>query len=197
MNEHFADDYVQRAQREGYRSRAVYKLKEIDDKERLLKRGATVVDLGAAPGAWSQFAMERLGDDGLVVAVDVLTMDGLPGVVDIKGDINSQEVYDAIRNALGGKQVDLVLSDMAPNMSGNRSVDQPRSIQLAEMAFETAKEVLRPGGDLLIKVFQGSGSDELRNELRTCFRKVSSVKPKASRPRSPEIYFLARNYYLV
>ncbi|MGB1109027.1 MAG: RlmE family RNA methyltransferase [Gammaproteobacteria bacterium] len=197
MDEHFADDYVKRAQRDGYRSRAVYKLEEIDDKERLLRKGGVVLDLGAAPGAWSQFAVHRLGDEGVVVAVDILPMDSLAGVIDIHGDINDEAVYQAIKTALDGREVDLVLSDMAPNMSGNKTVDQARSIQLAEMAFETAKELLKPGGDLLIKVFQGSGSDELRQSMRATFRKVSTLKPKASRARSPEVYFLARNFYLV
>ena len=192
LQEHFADDYVRRAQMEGWRSRAVYKLEEIDRKEKLFRKGMRVVDLGAAPGAWSQFAMTRIGDAGQVLAVDVLPVDPMPRLTFIQGDINAEAVYHRMQAALGERGVDLVLSDMAPNMSGNKAVDQPRAIQLCEMALETARAFLVDGGDLVIKAFEGEGIEALRRGLRSAFAKLKSVKPKASRPRSREIYLVAR-----
>lgn len=196
LKEHFDDEYVKKAQQLGYRSRAVFKLLEMDEKDRLLRPGITVVDLGAAPGGWSQIAADRVGEKGRVIALDILPMDPLPGVEVLTGDFTEQAVLDALLGALEGRAVDLVLSDMAPNISGMKSVDQPRAMYLAELALDFAKRTLRPGGDLLIKLFQGAGSDELMREFRNCFKKVTVRKPKASRARSAEIYLLGRNYYL-
>ena len=155
-----SDPYVERARKEGWRGRAVFKLIEIDKKERLLRRGQTVVDLGAAPGSWSQFAARRIGPDGRVLALDLLAMDPIPGVEFTRADFNERAVVEALEQRCGPRSVDLVLSDMAPNISGNRAVDQPRSIALAEEAMWFAEQVLKPGGDLLVKLFQGSGSNE-------------------------------------
>lgn len=196
LREHFQDEYVQRARAEGWRSRAVYKLSEVDERDRLMRPGMTVVDLGAAPGGWSQYAARRVGGDGLVVALDVLPMDALAGVECIQGDFREQSVYDALLRRLAGRPVDLVLSDMAPNTSGMRAVDQPRAMHLVELAVEFARGALRPGGDFLVKVFQGEGFDALLRDLRGSFATVNSRKPKASRARSAELYLLARNYRL-
>lgn len=196
LREHFQDEYVQRARAEGWRSRAVYKLSEIDERDRLIRPGMAVVDLGAAPGGWSQYAAKRVGADGLIVALDVLPMDALAGVECIQGDFREQFVYDALLRRLEGRPVDLVLSDMAPNTSGMRAVDQPRAMHLVELAVEFARGALRPGGDLLVKVFQGEGFDALLRDLRRSFATVNSRKPKASRARSAELYLLARNYRL-
>ena len=194
LQEHFDDEYVKKAQKEGYRARAVYKLLEIDEKDRLLKPGMTVVDLGAAPGSWSEVAAQRVGDKGRVIALDILPMDSLPGVTFIQGDFREEGPYDALLEALEGAQVDLVMSDMAPNISGMKAVDQPRAMYLAELALELARKVLKPGGDLLLKVFTGEGLDAFKQELRQDFDKLIVRKPKASRPRSAEIYLLARGY---
>ncbi len=196
LKEHFDDEFVKRAQQLGYRSRAVFKLLEIDEKDHLLRPAATVVDLGAAPGGWSQIAADQVGERGRVVALDILPMDPLPGVEVLTGDFTEQSVLDELLAMLEGRAVDLVLSDMAPNISGMKSVDQPRAIYLAELALDFAKRTLRPGGDLLVKVFQGAGSDDLMREFRNCFEKVTVRKPKASRARSAEIYLLGRNYHL-
>ena len=197
LSEHFKDDYVKRAQAEGYRSRAVYKLAEIHRRYALFKPGMVVVDLGAAPGAWAQFAAEQVGAAGRVLALDRLPMAPPAGVSCHCGDINDPASVDWLRGALGGRSAALVLSDMAPNMSGNKQVDQPRAMQLAEMALATAQAVLEKGGDVLIKVFQGEGMEAWRRALRADFAKVYVVKPKASRPRSAEIYYLARAYLKV
>lgn len=197
LDEHFSDDYVKRAQADGFRSRAVYKLKQIDDKYRLLKPGMQVIDLGAAPGAWSQYAAQKVGDQGRVFALDILPMDTLANVDDICGDINDDAVYQQLLTLLAGRSVGLVMSDMAPNMSGMKAVDQPRSMQLVDMALETAKEVLAPGGDFLVKVFNGAGIEDFRRELRSHFGKLITVKPDASRSRSPEVYMLARDKRVV
>ena len=194
LQEHFDDEYVKKAQKEGYRARAVYKLLEIDEKDRLLKPGMTVVDLGAAPGSWSEVAAQRVGDNGRVIALDILPMDSLPGVTFIQGDFREEAPYNALLEALDGAQVDLVMSDMAPNISGMKAVDQPRAMYLAELALELARKVLKPGGDLLLKVFTGEGLDAFKQELRQDFDKLIVRKPKASRPRSAEIYLLARGY---
>ncbi|WP_294946463.1 23S rRNA (uridine(2552)-2'-O)-methyltransferase RlmE [Sulfurivirga sp.] len=193
LKEHFDDFYVQKAQREGWRSRAVYKLQEIDEKDRLFRPGMTVVDLGAAPGGWSQWATHRIGEKGHVYALDILPVEPFAGVTFIQGDFREDEVYQALLDALGGRPVDLVMSDMAPNMSGNRAVDIPRAMYLAELAVDFADQALKPGGDLLMKVFQGEGFDQLLKELRARYGKVLTRKPKASRPRSREVYLLARN----
>ena len=194
LKEHFDDAYVKKAQQDGYRSRAVYKLLEIDEKDHLLKPGMTVVDLGAAPGGWSEIAAQRVGNEGRVIALDILEMDAIPGVTFIQGDFREKEVYDALLETLGSAPVDLVMSDMAPNISGLKAVDQPRAMYLVELSLELAQKVLKPGGDLLVKAFTGEGIDEYKKALRASFKKVIVRKPKASRPRSPEIYLLARGY---
>jgi len=196
LQEHFDDEYVKQAQKDGYRSRAVYKLLEIDEKDQLLKPGMTVVDLGAAPGSWSEVAAQRVGEKGRVIALDILPMDSLPGVTFIQGDFREEGPYNALLEALGDSQVDLVMSDMAPNISGMKAVDQPRAMYLAELALELARKVLKPGGDLLVKAFNGEGIDAYKQELRKDFNKLIVRKPRASRPRSPEIYLLARGYKL-
>jgi 23S rRNA (uridine2552-2'-O)-methyltransferase len=196
LREHFDDVFVHRARQEGYRSRAVYKLEEIDRRDRLLRPGMTVVDLGAAPGGWSQYAARVLGGKGRVIALDILPMDPLPDVEVVQGDFREEEVLQAVLTRLGGRTVDLVMSDMAPNISGMSAVDQPRAMYLGELTLELAREVLKPGGDLLMKVFQGEGFEALLADLRRTFRKVASRKPKASRPRSREVYLVARNYIL-
>lgn len=196
LDRHFNDEYVKRAQREGYRSRAVYKLLEIQERDRLLKPGQTVVDLGAAPGGWSQMAKQIVGSKGRVIALDILPMEPIAGVGFIEGDFRDDAVLQELRDLLQGQPVDLVISDMAPNISGMSAVDQPRAMYLCELALEFAREVLRPGGDLLVKVFQGEGFDQYYKELRASFKKVSTRKPKASRPKSREVYLLAGNYKL-
>jgi 23S rRNA (uridine2552-2'-O)-methyltransferase len=196
LREHFDDPYVLQAQKAGYRSRAVYKLIEIDERDALLKPGMRIVELGAAPGGWTQYAVQRIGDHGFVVASDILPMDSFPNVTFVQGDFREEAVLNQILSALGGKQADLVISDMAPNMSGVDAVDQPRSMYLAELALELARQVLKPGGDFLTKLFQGSGSEDYLRDLRADFGKLQMRKPKASRPRSREVYALARNLKL-
>jgi 23S rRNA (uridine2552-2'-O)-methyltransferase len=196
LREHFDDEFVKRAQKEGRRSRAVYKLEEVDLKDRLLKPGMVVVDLGAAPGGWAQLAAEKVGHKGAVIALDILPMDSLAGVEFIEGDFREQEVLERLLAALDGRPVDLVISDMAPNMSGTKAVDQPRAMYLAELALDFARQVLRPGGVFLTKLFQGEGFDDYVRELRAAFKEVKVRKPKASRPRSTEVYALARNFRL-
>jgi 23S rRNA (uridine2552-2'-O)-methyltransferase len=194
LQEHFKDTYVKRAHQTGARSRAVFKLEEIQQRDRLLKPGMTVVDLGAAPGGWSQYAAKVLGGKGRIIATDVLEMPALEGVEFIQGDFTSAELLDALRGSLEGGGADLVLSDIAPNMSGVGDVDQARAMHLAELALEFAREALKPGGSFLVKVFQGQGFQEFMRELRADFGQVASRKPKSSRSRSPEVYLLARNY---
>lgn len=190
------DPYVQMARRDGWRSRAVYKLEQIDQKERLLRKGMVVVDLGAAPGGWSQYVTEKLDGDVRIVAVDLLPMDALPSVDFIAGDFTTDEVLEAIRAALGGTAADLVISDMAPNISGQRAVDQPRSMYLAELAMDFCREALAEGGDFVCKLFQGEGTDEFIAAAKKAFGRVKVLKPKASRPGSREVYLVARNYRL-
>jgi len=192
LKEHFDDVYVQRAQKEGYRSRAVYKLLEIDEKDRLLKPDMTIVDLGAAPGGWSQIASLRLKGKGRVVATDVLPMDALADVEFIQGDFREDAVLNHLLESLGNAKADLVMSDMAPNISGMKAVDQPRAMYLAELALDMARKVLNKEGVFLVKVFQGEGFDQYLRELRSYFKSVTVRKPKASRPRSREVYLLAR-----
>jgi 23S rRNA (uridine2552-2'-O)-methyltransferase len=194
MDEHVDDEFVRRARQEGWRSRAVYKLMEIQEKDRIVRPGMTVVDLGAAPGAWSQYAVQLVGSRGSVIAVDVLPMDGLPGVEFIEGDFREQETLDRLEAALGDRAAGVVLSDMAPNISGLATVDQPRAMYLAELALEFACSRLAPGGALVTKVFQGEGSDALVAEARKHFGTVRMRKPKASRDRSREFYLVAGNY---
>ena len=191
LKEHFNDPYVKRAQAEGWRSRAVFKLEELIERDQLLRPGMVVVDLGAAPGGWSQVARERLGDRGRVIALDILPMQGIGGVDFIHGDFREEAVLSELEQRLAGAPVDLVLSDMAPNMSGVAAVDQPRSMHLVELAEEFAARHLRPGGAFLTKVFQCEGFDEFVRRLRGAYARVSIRKPKASRARSPEVYALA------
>lgn len=193
LREHFADRFVKKAQTEGLRSRAAYKLEEILKRDRLLKPGMVVVDLGAAPGGWSQLVRQEMGDKGRVIALDILEMPTLAGVEFICGDFREPEPLTQLAATLAGQPVDLVLSDMAPNMSGVESVDQPRSMYLAELAREFAHEHLRPGGSFLIKLFQGAGFDDYIRDLRTRYGQVRVRKPEASRARSSEVYALATN----
>jgi 23S rRNA (uridine2552-2'-O)-methyltransferase len=197
LREHFADPFVQRAQREGWRSRAVFKLEEIDRREKLLKSGQVCLDLGAAPGAWSQYAIRRVGRRGRVVASDILPMSEVPGVEFVQGDFKDEAVFERILAVLPAGQVDLLLSDMAPNLSGVDAIDQPRAMHLAELALDMAGRVLKPGGSALIKVFQGTGFAELLQSSRARFTRVKLVKPEASRSRSPETYLLAMQFRLV
>ncbi len=194
LREHFDDAYVKRAHREGYRSRAAYKLAEIDAKDRLLRPGMTVVDLGAAPGGWSQYTVQRVGERGVIIALDLLPLEPLHGVRILRGDFREQAVLEELLAVLDGRAVDLVISDMAPNTSGVKGIDQPRAMYLAELALEFTLRCLRPGGDFLVKAFQGQGFEDLLRDLRANFTRVATRKPPASRARSPELYLLARNY---
>ena len=196
LDRHFKDEFVKQAQKEGYRSRAVYKLLEIQERDRLLKPGQVVVDLGAAPGGWSQVAHKTVGRKGAVVALDILPMEPIPEVEFIQGDFREDAVLQKLRNLLDGRAVDLVISYMAPNVSGMAAVDQPRAMYLCELALDFAREVLKPGGGLVVKVFQGEGFDQYVRDLRDAFGKVVTRKPKASRPRSREVYLVATNYKL-
>jgi 23S rRNA (uridine2552-2'-O)-methyltransferase len=197
LKEHFADPYVQRAQASGWRSRAVFKLEEIDRREKLLKPGAICLDLGAAPGAWSQYARGRVGQKGRVVATDILPMEPLGGVEFVQGDFRDEEVFGRILSLLPQGQVDVVLSDMAPAMSGVDVTDQARSVHLSELALDMAARVLKRGGNALIKVFQGAGFEDLVKGARGEFGRVRVVKPQASRARSAEMYLLAMKFGLV
>jgi len=188
------DIYVEQANRAGWRSRAVFKLEQIQEKEHLLRSGAVCVDLGSAPGGWSQLAAKIVGSTGRVIAIDLLPMEPIAGVEFLEGDFTTPETLDALRNLVGSKPVDLVMSDMAPNISGNRAIDQPRSMALLDEALLFAREVLRPGGDFLVKAFQGEGVDVFTRELKGHFRTAKTLKPKASRPESREIYLLARSF---
>ncbi|HDZ55725.1 MAG TPA: 23S rRNA (uridine(2552)-2'-O)-methyltransferase RlmE [Pseudomonas xinjiangensis] len=194
LKEHFDDPYVKLAQKDGYRSRASYKLLEIQEKDRLLKPGMTVLDLGSAPGGWSQVASRLIGEKGRIIASDILPMDSIADVTFIEGDFTEDKVFEAILAAIGDQQVDLVISDMAPNMSGTPEVDQPRAMYLCELALDMAANVLRPGGDFLIKVFHGEGFDEYFRQIRGQFDKLVTRKPGASRDRSRETYLLAKGY---
>ncbi|MCB1829842.1 MAG: 23S rRNA (uridine(2552)-2'-O)-methyltransferase RlmE [Gammaproteobacteria bacterium] len=196
LDRHFRDEYVKRAQAEGYRSRAAYKLLEIQAQDKLLKPGQAVVDLGAAPGGWSQIAQQIVGADGRVVALDILPMDPIAGVEFIQGDFREQQALDRLRELLGGNPVDLVISDMAPNVSGIPAVDQPKAVYLCEIALDLARETLRPGGGFVVKVFQGEGFDAFIRELRSSFSRVVTRKPHASRPKSREVYLVAGNFNL-
>lgn len=192
MMEHVTDTYVQRAKAEGWRSRAAFKLTEIDDQDRLLKPGMTVVDLGSAPGSWSQVASRRILPGGRLIALDILPMDSLHGVEFIQGDFREETVLHQLEEMLEGRQVDLVLSDMAPNMSGIELTDQARVMYLAELTLEFCERKMKPGGDMLVKVFQGSGFMELRSAILQMFQTVQVRKPAASRGRSAENFLLAR-----
>jgi 23S rRNA (uridine2552-2'-O)-methyltransferase len=193
MQEHLDDYYVKQAHKDGYRARAAYKLLEINDKYKLIKAGMTVVDLGSAPGSWSQIAAKLTGDRGLVIATDILAMDNLADVTFIQGDFREEAVFNQLLNILNGRRVDVVISDMAPNTSGNSAIDQPRMMYLCDLALDFATKVLDERGSFLVKVFQGEGSDEYRKAIQQEFSVIKVVKPKASRPRSPEVYLLAQS----
>ncbi len=190
MQEHVNDAFVKLANKEGYRARAAYKLMEIDDKDKLIRPGMTIVDLGATPGSWSQVAMERLNGNGRVFALDLLEMQPLPGVMFLQGDFTDAAVLDQFEKMLGDQPVDLVISDMAPNISGISSIDQARMAHLAELALEFSTQWLKPGGNFLVKVFIGEGFDEIVRSMRAGFQSVVTRKPKASRDRSSEVYLL-------
>lgn len=196
IREHEADDFVKRAREAGWRSRAVFKLEEIQQRDRLIQSGMSVVDLGSAPGAWSQYARHLLKDSGDVYALDILPMEPIAGVNFIQGDFCSEDTLGELVELLSGRQVDLVLSDMAPNISGVTAVDQPRSMYLAELALEFARQHLAQGGSFVTKVFHGEGFQEFVADTRRSFESVRARKPKASRPRSREVYLVARNFRL-
>ena len=191
LDRHVSDEFVKRAQREGYGSRAAYKLLEIQQKDRLFHPGQTVVDLGAAPGGWTQVTCRLVGDTGTVIAMDLLEMEPLEGVAFIRGDFREEGPLKALRDLLAGRAVDIVISDMAPNVSGMAAVDQPRAMYLCELALEFAREVLNPRGALVVKVFQGEGFDDFVRALRADFRRVVARKPAASRAKSREVYLVA------
>jgi 23S rRNA (uridine2552-2'-O)-methyltransferase len=197
LREHFSDPYVKRAKSEGWRSRAVFKLEEIDQRHKLLKPGSLCIDLGAAPGAWSQYAVRRVGPKGRVVASDILPMPGITGVEFVEGDFRDEEVFSRILELVPARSADILLSDMAPNLSGVDAIDQPRAMHLAELALDLSARVLKPEGSALIKVFQGAGFQELVAGARRQFATVKLLKPEASRARSPEAYLLAKGYRLV
>lgn len=192
MREHLDDPFVKQAHKDGYRARAAYKLLEIQEKYKVIKSGMTVVDLGAAPGSWSQIASKLVGDKGLVIASDILPMDALPDVTFLQGDFREQAVFDELLNILDGRQVDVVISDMAPNTSGNRAVDQPRQIYLCELALDFADKVLHKNGQFIVKVFQGDGFDEFRKQMLEHFDVLKTAKPQASRARSKEVFLIGQ-----
>jgi len=194
LKDHFDDVYVKKSKEEGYRSRASYKLLEIQRRDMLFKPGMTVLDLGAAPGGWSQVAAELVGERGRVLASDILPMDSIANVEFVQGNFAERQVLDELLNRLSGARADLVISDMAPNMSGIKDIDQPQVMYLAELALDMTKSVLKPGAYFLVKVFQGEGFESFRQELRKNFDTVKTRKPKASRPKSREIYLLAGDY---
>ena len=190
------DPYVQQARRDGWRSRAVYKLEQIDQKERFLRPDMVCVDVGSAPGGWSQYVTRKLKGRARIVAMDILPMDSLPDVEFIQGDFQDEVVFEQMLAATGDQGVDLVMSDIAPNITGTRVVDQPRSMYLVELALDFARRVLKPGGSFVCKVFQGEGIDEFVIDARSSFERVKVMKPKASRAGSREVYLVARNYQL-
>ncbi len=194
LKEHFDDQYVQRSKEDGYRSRASYKLLEMNEKDRLFRPGMTVVDLGAAPGGWSQIAIEKVGDSGVVIASDILEMEPIADVTFIQGDFTEDAVYDQIMAAIGERPVDLVISDMAPNMSGMAAIDQPKAMYLVELALDLATRTLKKDGVFLAKVFQGEGFDQYLQQIRDNFKSVITRKPEASRARSREVYLLAKGF---
>ncbi len=194
LQEHVNDPYVKQAQKEGYRSRSSYKLLELNERDRLIRPGMRVLDLGSAPGGWSQVAAALVGSKGRVLATDILPMDPLKNVDFIQGDFREDSVLEAILGHLDGAQIDLIISDIAPNISGISSADQAASIYLLELALDMARRVLKPGGNFVAKLFQGAGSDDYLKELRGAFEKVAIRKPDASRPRSREVYVVARGF---
>ena len=194
MQEHFQDEYVKKAQALGYRSRAVFKLIEIQEKDKIIRPGINIVDLGAAPGGWSEYARKLIGKNDKIIALDLLEIEPIAGVDFIQGDFREDEVLEKLYKVLDEEPVHLLLSDMAPNMSGNREVDQPRSIYLGDLALDAAHKILVKGGTFLIKMFQGAGFDDYHNQVKQHFASVVIRKPKASRPRSNEVYILAKGF---
>ena len=194
LKEHVDDIWVQRAQQDGYRTRASYKLIELDDKDKLIRPGSVVVDLGSAPGGWSQVVAQRVGEKGLVIASDILEMDAIADVTFIQGDFTTEEIYDQLVDVIDGRPVDLVISDIAPNMSGMSSIDQPGAMYLVELALDMARQVLKPNGSFVAKVFQGEGFDAYLADMKQSFAKVMIRKPKASRARSREVYIVAKGF---
>jgi len=194
MREHFDDKYVMQSKEDGYRSRASYKLIELDEKDDLIKHGMTVVDLGAAPGGWCQVVARKIGETGHVIASDILPMDSLADVTFIQGDFTEQEVFDQLLEAINNRPVDLVISDMAPNMSGMAAIDQPSAMYLVELALDMARQVLKPGGNFAVKVFQGEGFQEYMQDMKSSFKQVVTRKPDSSRARSREVYLVAKGY---
>lgn len=194
MQRHVNDEYVKRSQLDGYRSRASYKLLEIQERDHIIKPDQVIVDLGAAPGGWSQVAVKLVGRKGKVLATDLLEMDPIQDVDFVLGDFREQEVVDKLINLLDGRKVDLVISDIAPNISGMSAVDQPRSMYLCELALDFARQQLKSGGGLVVKVFHGEGFDDFIRDARTSFNRVVTRKPKASRPKSREVYMVATGF---
>lgn len=194
LQEHVQDEYVKLAQAQGYRSRAVFKLKEMQERDNIIKPGMNVVDLGAAPGGWSQFAQPLIGKKNKLIALDILPMDPIDGVDFIQGDFRDELVFNQLMSFLNGAPVDVVMSDMAPNMSGNKAIDQPGAMYLADLALDTAKAVLTKNGTFLVKLFQGEGFEDFHHEVKQYFSSVAIRKPKASRPRSNEVYILAKGF---
>lgn len=194
LQEHFKDVYVQEAHKQGLRSRASFKIEEIQERDRLFKPGYKVVDLGAAPGGWSQYATTCVGENGRVVACDILPMDPIYGVDFLQGDFREQSVLDELLRIVGGTEVDVVMSDMAPNMSGNLAVDQPRAMYLVELAFEMCNQILKKGGSFVVKVFNGEGTEAYLRMLRSAFKEVKVRKPDASRSRSREVYYVGLGF---
>jgi 23S rRNA (uridine2552-2'-O)-methyltransferase len=194
LQEHFDDHYVQKAQKLGLRSRAVFKIEEIQQKDKLIKPGMTVVDLGAAPGGWSQYSVDQVGDSGQVVACDILEMDPIAGVDFLQGDFREEAVLNTLLERIQGRNVDIVMSDMAPNMSGNQGVDQPRAMYLVELALDMCHQVLKPNGSFIVKVFQGEGFEQYMKDVREAFKVVKTRKPDSSRARSREVYLVATGY---
>ncbi len=197
LDRHFKDEYVKQAQKAGYRSRAAFKLLEIQQKDNIFKPGMKVVDLGAAPGGWCQVARKLVGEKGRIVAMDILPMDPMAGVEFIQGDFRETQPLEELEKSLDGEAVDLVISDMAPNVTGIASVDQPRAIYLCELALDFAREVLKPGGCFVVKIFQGEGFDAYLKALRRDFKRVVSRKPSSSRAKSREVYLVAGNFKMV
>ncbi|MBL1320786.1 MAG: 23S rRNA (uridine(2552)-2'-O)-methyltransferase RlmE [Methylophaga sp.] len=192
MKEHFDDHYVKLAQKAGYRSRSTFKLEEVDKKDKLIRPGMVVVDLGSAPGGWSDYALRKMGDKGTIVALDILPMTPLSGVHFIEGDFREDSVLEELNDIINGQQIDLVLSDMAPNITGVSSIDQPSSMYLVELALDFALTNLSKQGNFLVKVFQGAGFEQYMKAMRDGFQKVITRKPDASRPRSREVYLLGK-----
>lgn len=196
MQEHFDDHYVKLAQKRGFRSRAAFKMEELQEKDKLIRQGMTVVDLGAAPGGWSQVAVKLAGETGKVIACDILPMDPIVGVDFLQGDFREEKVLDALLTRVGDAKVDVVLSDMAPNMSGAGGVDQPRAMYLVELALDMCHQVLAPNGCFAVKVFQGEGFEEYMKSVKEAFKTVKTRKPDSSRARSREVYLVATGYKL-